>query len=288
MDRITARADGAAIESPRHDGLSLQLVLRETPADDCAADFVGGLPWPHGTSVRLVDQRTSARADAWDAREISTALGRAGIRVVDEHLAGPTSGSGRRRSPDIVITGGSHSSGGLRRFVAHSLAEREVPMLVALRPQLTRGLIVIDDELSASLLTLLCRDPFRRARFLVLGIMNPTDPWDVGLSLLSAESVESETAKTIGSHLLLETATRSAAHSLSRAGIVASAQVEEGDAERTILHVAHDMAADWVVLARLIDGTDAVLPLVDRLVGKVSVLISPTVGSEGYPRHGQH
>ncbi len=112
-----------------------------------------------------------------------------------------------------------------------------------------------------------------------------------GLSLrlvLREAPADAETAKAIGSHLLVETATRHAARSLGRAGLVASAQVGDGDPERTILQVAHDMAADWVVLARRIDGTDSVSPLVDRLVGNVSVLISPTVGSDEYPRGGQH
>jgi len=271
------------IESPARDALSLTLVLREPPADECAAAFVSGLPWPQGTSIRLVDRRTRRRSDRPEpGDDLSARLGRAGIRVIDETARTCAVGSIKRRSADLVITGGSRSGGGLRRFVAQTLAEREVPMLVARRPQLNRGLIVVDDDLSPALVDLLRREPFRRARFRVLGVFDASASWYAGVAFAPAERLESVTAAATEAAALLRAATRQAALNLSWAGVAATAHVEEGNAERTIIRVARDMAADWVVLARSVDANQAAASLVDRLIAdaEASILIAPTVRTQ--------
>jgi len=254
------------IDSSARDALSLRLVLREPAADECAAALLSGLRWPSGTSVRLVNRRPNARSRAGDARgHLVARLGRAGLRVADE-TPGRGPAIGPRRAADLVITGASRTSGGLRRFLTQSLVGRELPVLVARGPRLDRCLIVVQEDLSPALADLLRREPFCRAHFRVLGVVDVSVPWYAGLAFSPTELLESVTAATNDGHALLKAATRKAALTLSWAGVAARAQVEEGNLERSIVRVAHDMAADWVVLARSLDRRERVLSMVDQLV----------------------
>jgi hypothetical protein len=270
------------IEAPARDALSLRLVLREPEADERAAAFVNGLGWPTGTSVRVIDRQAGGRRRAPSSDGmVRSRLRLAGVRVIDETRAFPADAITRPRHEDLVMTGASRTGGGLRRFIAESLAELDAPVLLAGRPCLDRGLVVVDDDLHPSLVDLLRRDPFRRAHLRVLGVVDVSVPWYAGLAFSADELLESVTVATDEGRAHLEAATRQTALALSWAGVAASAHVEDGNAERTIIRVARDMAADWIVFARAVDSDDGVLRVIDKLVAEASILIAPRAEAGG-------
>ena len=118
----------------------------------------------------------------------------------------------------------------------------------------------------------------------MLGVVDASASWYAGLAFAPAERLESVTATTNEADALLRAATRQAALSLSWAGMAATAHVEEGNPERTIIRVARDMAADWVVLARSVDANQTAASLVDRLIAdaEASILIAPTIRINEY------
>lgn len=95
------------IEAPARDALALRLVLRDPAADESAGAFIGGLGWPAGTMLRVVDRRSASRNQISGDREALTSrLARPGIRILDQTRT--NDGEPRRRRPDdLVITGGA-------------------------------------------------------------------------------------------------------------------------------------------------------------------------------------
>lgn len=268
------------IKPPERDEFSLKLLLREPHADKHATAFLTGLGWPQGTRVRVVRPPGGflPPRQPLQLQELAARLARAGLALVDDAADARLAGSKRAdRVTDLFIIGACGSGRLLRSAIVDVLAAGGTPLLVAGRPRLERGLIVLDGDLAPPLADLLLREPFRRARIRVLGVVDVTIPWYAGIGYSLAELLEAVTAAVDQAHERLETATRRTALWMSWAGIAASAEVREGNAQRVIAQSALDMAADWVVLSRAIDGDRSVVPLVDRLVREAgySVLLAP-------------
>jgi hypothetical protein len=275
-----AAARGDMINRYERTGLSLTLLLREPHADQHAAAFVAGVGWPPGTCVRLIRRPGGllTRRGGNPHEGLLARLKHVGIAVVDDPDDSQPPGSNRTDlTTDLVITGACGSSGHLRSVIVDVLASARAPLLVASRPMLERGLVVLDHELAPALADLLVREPFCRARLRVLGVVDVTVPWYAGIGFSPAELLEAVTIAVDEAHEQLDAATRRAALRLSWSGIPASAEVREGNAQRLIVGIVGDMAADWVVLARAIHGNRAMLHLVDKLVRQAgcSVLLAP-------------
>ena len=197
--------------------------------------------------------------------------------IEDEDGSQPPDAIGIDPATDLVITGACGSSGHLRSVLADMLSSGSAPLLVASRPQLERGLVVLEHDLAPSLADLLLREPFCQARLRVLGVVDVSIPWYAGIGFSPAELLEAVTTAVDEAYDRLDGATRRTALHLSWSGIPASAEVREGNTLRLIARIAGDMAADWVVLARGVPGDRAMLDLVDRLVRHAgcSVLLAP-------------
>lgn len=241
-----------------------------------ARDLVRSLAWPEGTTIRvlqvlpplpaLVDFGGPGRREAIEAtaraalHELAAPLWRNGL-VVDERLVHGASVAdlivtdARKSKADLVVVG-SRGHGTLASMLLGSVGaavtdHAPCPVLVARRPRLERVVFAEDGSESAfEARRLLTKWPmFHGLQARVVSVAHVTRPYQSGITATVFEGARQAAAdiltETRAAH---ERMAKESAEELRLAGVLAQAELHQGDAAAEIIASAARSDADLVVM----------------------------------------
>lgn len=260
-------------------------VLVATDGSESAAvavDLVAGLPWPEGSTVRVVQAVESGAAlfgGPWPAAasfqtdRIETELRRAAeeaiaaartrlerpgltVRgaVLDGRPAVAIADEATVMDADVVVVG-SRGHGAIGSVLLGSVSSEvidhaPVPVLVARRPQVRSVILAWDGSTAAERAAgLLGRWPvFAGVPVRVVSVTEVRVPWWTGFPEPGVPAAVLVLDAVDAARQVHERLAREMADRLRAAGLAAEADHREGDAATTILAAAHDAAADLIVM----------------------------------------
>lgn len=267
-----------------------------------ALDLVASIPWPEGSTIRVVtviqqplamytmplapapalpahverieaDMRLHAEAILEEASRVAAHAGRAverrlrvgrpGSSIVDEAL---------EWKAHLVVLG-SRGHGAIASMLLGSVSAEVVdhapcPVIVARRPSLTRAILAHDGSAFALAAEEVVRTwpIFRRVAVEVVSVAHVAAPWRTGLApTVYAEALEAYEESAATASAEHRRIADESARRLQAEGLPASAVVVDGDPAETIMRVADDHSADLVVL-----GTHGRTGVARALLGSVA------------------
>jgi nucleotide-binding universal stress UspA family protein len=260
------------------------LAYDASPGAAEAVKLVTGMPWPPGTSVRVVTVAepsasivpavplAPARLDAspeieaqileYLESELACVLGLLRAARLDadgEVLRGRPAtimvDEARRFAADLVVAG-SRGHGPIASLVLGSVSAELVdhapcPVLVARRPVAQRVLFASDGSLSASdAEEVIARWPiFDRSTVRVVSVAEVARPWHTGIApTMYRQAIDAYAKDLEAAKSEHEAVARGAAGRLEVAGRAVDAKVRVGDAAAEILEEATSWQADLIVL----------------------------------------
>jgi nucleotide-binding universal stress UspA family protein len=251
---------------------------------EIAADLAGSVPWPAGSTVRVISviEPTMVVVTAWagsggaagyspDVDSAITASVQEGLTDVVARLQGPNlaaEGMVRRGRPatmiveearafdaDVVLVG-SRGRGTIASLALGSVSGEVVehapcPVLVARQPRISRVVVGLDGSPSSLLAERLVGDwpIFTGAAIRVVSVADVIAPWHTGIAPTMYAQVTQAYAKDVADAKVAHQAIADeAVNRLRAAGQDAVAEPRTGDAASELIAAAVDWKADLVVL----------------------------------------